>query len=840
MKNEISDNHEVLSAAYQRGSATSTYKVDSTAYGYGLSMGNTEKPIREYAVVLLRYWWVVCLCAVIGFSCAVFRNKNTPKVYKSMTTISIGTYVPPLEGPMADLLRQETTNIDYINSQMPLLQSNVLATNVLRNNPEIRDYFENRDTLEAGIRAEDADITPIPVGTLNSYLGSVSYNQIPRSTLVQISAQANNPEIVAKIVNAHAEGFVLLVRQQRLQSASVNVDFLRNRTKESEERIKTISEKIYALSGKTGINFSEAEDERQEKVQLIRTLADNLASARLKRTLEESIFRELSNSSGSANVTILNPDQNTQARLFEISQFQNEYNTVKKTNGRAPYLKFLEEKISLAKGTIKQFVQRQEKEQEIKYKAAMNQEKLLENQFEKLSSNENGQTKSILEYRVWEKELKAAKEINDQIARRLEDAMVNAENGQKNVQILDRGLVPVYPSTLNTVATLFSGILLGVMMGISIAFVLDFRDNSIKSVSDLKRSVDLPVLGVVPSFSSEFKKSLGNNNSQGESKNKEVEFEPVNDHEVKTEPIEKSAAGQESSDVKKRDLGELTIIEADAFDFRKGVASIDVGGGSRIKFGNTVDIDNSSAEPEGKSNRVTKVKSKGKSSDIVLLSSPLSRESEAFRGIRASIQCCGLTEIPHKIMVTSGQKGDGKSTVAVNLATSFAQASVKTLIIDADLRIPSMHKFFDLDRNTPGLVDYLSGEIDYTEAIIESPIPSLHVLLAGHHTRTPGELLSSRQMVELIELLAVEYDQIIIDTPPVCYVADALLLSKLVDAVALVVRSNKTPRPIAEFAFSRLKQVHAPILGTVLNAVNKLTSFREPEYYYIEEEYAEK
>ncbi len=845
MRNDKSGHHEVVSAGHSSVMLNHYGEYGGSYAGYGVNLNQTEKPIREYAAIFLRYWWLIALCTSIGMTGAIIKNKRTPKVYKSSAIISIGTYVPPLEGPMAEILRSETTKSDYISSQLPLLQSYVLAINVLKENAEIRNYYNQNISNAEKIANENSGGENISIPILDAYLASTSYSQVANSSLVKITAQSNKPELASKIANAHAEGFVTLVRGQRLQSATVNVDFLKNRSKDSEARVKDISERIYQLSIKSGINFSEEATALAEKGTMVRTLADSLSQARLKRASEESIYKELSNSAGSSRLTVLNPDPNTQARLFEISQIQNEYKAIKKLNARTPYLKFLEEKIDLAKGTIKQFVERQTREQEIKYKAAAYQERLIQNEFEKLKSNETQNTRQLIEYKVLEKELKAAKEINDQIARRLEDATVNAENGQKNVQILDKALSPVFPSSLNTMATLISGILLGTLLGVSLAFLLDFRDNSIKSVADLKRSIDSPVLGVIPSFSSEFQ---GNTLIIPESKNERLDKEISGNEQTRVELSNEFLGGaiseEENAIDDPKDLDELTIIETEDIDLTNGVTKIETKDHTKVVSetkvngkGSLVDIAKNLVNKQSKQ---AKIKLESKTSEIVLLSSPLSRESESFRGVRASIQCSGLTEIPHKIMVTSGQKGDGKSTVAVNLATTFAQASIKTLLIDADLRIPSMYKFFECGRNTPGLVDYLNGEVDYTDVIMESPVPSLHVLLSGHHTRAPGELLSSRQMVELIELLSMEYDQIIIDTPPVCHVADALLLSKLVDAVALVVRSNKTPRPVAEYAYARLKQVHAPILGTILNAANKISSFREPEYYYIEEQYTEK
>ena len=121
--------------------------------------------------------------------------------------------------------------------------------------------------------------------------------------------------------------------------------------------------------------------------------------------------------------------------------------------------------------------------------------------------------------------------------------------------------------------------------------------------------------------------------------------------------------------------------------------------------------------------------------------------------------------------------------------------------------------------------------------LFESPIPHLFLLLAGSPVPTPAELIGSKRMVELLELLGDEFDQIIIDSPPVSKVADALLIARLVEGVVLVARCGKTPLPAAEAAFMRLRQMDARVLGTVLNDVESTPGYREDDYYYVTEAY---
>ncbi|MCB0339241.1 MAG: polysaccharide biosynthesis tyrosine autokinase, partial [Bdellovibrionales bacterium] len=210
---------------------------------------------------------------------------------------------------------------------------------------------------------------------------------------------------------------------------------------------------------------------------------------------------------------------------------------------------------------------------------------------------------------------------------------------------------------------------------------------------------------------------------------------------------------------------------------------------------------------------------------IVLLAAPMSRESEAFRNLRTTIKLSMHDGPPKSLLVTSAQKGDGKTTIAANLAASLSQTGARTLLIDADLRMPTIHTHFGFDRETEGMVDYLGDLSVARPNILPSGIHNLSLLLAGSYTEIPAELLGSRRMLELLDHLGENYEHIIIDTPPVGEIADALLLSRTVDGVVFAVRANKTPKPAVQHAMERLHQVRARIIGCTLNGLRAKHSY---------------
>lgn len=191
--------------------------------------------------------------------------------------------------------------------------------------------------------------------------------------------------------------------------------------------------------------------------------------------------------------------------------------------------------------------------------------------------------------------------------------------------------------------------------------------------------------------------------------------------------------------------------------------------------------------------------------------------SESIRTIRTSVVLAGLDE-PHKILVvTSSVPGEGKSTVAANLAFALGQME-RVLLIDADMRRPTLAKNFDLPIGTPGLANLIAGTAKLDECI--KSIDGINVLSAGAVPPDPLELLSSERFSKLIEFLRSKYDRVIIDSPPTQAVSDALVLGTLANALIYVIRSEHTATPLVIKGIGQLLQSNAPVTGIVLNQVD--------------------
>lgn len=211
-------------------------------------------------------------------------------------------------------------------------------------------------------------------------------------------------------------------------------------------------------------------------------------------------------------------------------------------------------------------------------------------------------------------------------------------------------------------------------------------------------------------------------------------------------------------------------------------------------------------------------------------SSSWSRVAEALRGMRTAILLSSPGTPPKTIMITSTRPGEGKSSVASLTAIAFALNGSRVLLIDSDLRRPSIHIRFKMGKGL-GLSSLLSGEATHQEAIMNWPeLPNLHILTSGPVPPLPSELLGSTEMENLIAEMRTKYDFIILDTPPVLTVTDAALLGRLSDATVIIIRYGKAPRQVVQRSIDLLDRSGAHLLGVAVNFVD----FKSPEYseYY--------
>lgn len=205
--------------------------------------------------------------------------------------------------------------------------------------------------------------------------------------------------------------------------------------------------------------------------------------------------------------------------------------------------------------------------------------------------------------------------------------------------------------------------------------------------------------------------------------------------------------------------------------------------------------------------------------DILMETSPASLASEAYRALRFNMESFVLERGIRTVSVTSAGRGEGKTTTVLNLATAYAQIEKKVLLIDADLRNPSIHNTFG-GIQSKGLSHYLMNQATLNEIIMQTPVHNLSVIQAGAVPSNPAELLASAAMRQLLEELKHHYDMIFVDSSCVLSLTDGKMVAAQCDGVLLVVEHGKLKRQAAKKVNEELGLAKARLLGVVYNKIS--------------------
>ncbi len=221
---------------------------------------------------------------------------------------------------------------------------------------------------------------------------------------------------------------------------------------------------------------------------------------------------------------------------------------------------------------------------------------------------------------------------------------------------------------------------------------------------------------------------------------------------------------------------------------------------------------------------------KRKEARLVTVTEPRSAPSEAYRTLRTSLLFTASQKGVRKVVITSSQDEEGKTTTVANLGMVLAQAGKRVVLVDADLRKPRLHRFFGVE-NRVGLTNVLAEEVQPPEAVVQSGVPNLVLLPCGPVPGNPAELLSSDAMGAMLQHLGKIADFVVVDSAPVLAAADASILATYADAVLMVADADRATRGSVAHARVQLDQVNANVVGAVLNNFD-LSKARAYPYYY--------
>lgn len=657
-------------------------------------------------VILLVFLLVVLTTVAVTF--------YLPKTYASMTRIKVERDNPDIQG-----IEKQSSYVPYdsiwLGTEFEVIQSSSVLNEVIKN-LNLNEKWAAQYGLAGGkLKTEE---------TYNILKEKINVKQSRNTSLIEIWVYGENKEEVAEIANTIADVYRDIRLRLRKDARELGVKALREqldqRTKEAELAKKALNElrttnQVVELGDSGQSTETLITQTLQSREQLrIKADSDYLEEATLLNSITNHSREWLRNSLvtvypfdpqlGTLTEKLTSGEQQLTALLKEYTK---EHNEVKKAQAVVDIVKTqLDEKIDGILNGLKTRTERA--------KARLDQ---TEADVNAAKAERNTLAEKNRPYFDAKRDLESLLRIKEALNMRIEaESIETAQPITSIVQVTDKAVVNPRPVKPNKPLNLGLGVVVGLIVGIGLAFFIEYLDTSVKTIDDVERALQAPVLGVIP-----------------------------------------------------QNVGYL--IE------------------------------------EG----------------------PDTPHAEAYRVLRTNVLFSRKDDKLNTISVLSGGAGEGKSTTLINLATVFAQNGNRCLIVDSDLRRPSIHKVLKVS-NTVGLTNYLLKQNTLEEVIQTTTLPTLDFMPSGKLPSSSMGILSSAKMKEMILELKRRYDFVFFDSPPLLGVSDASILASEMDMVLQVIQYRRYPQPMTLRAKQMIQKVGGNLVGIVLNNINM--SQDENYYYY--------
>ncbi len=552
---------------------------------------------------------------------------------------------------------------------------------------------------------------------------SVQRNEDAGGNVVSISFVSTNPQLSADIVNTVSAAYKGFLLAMRTLSTTETLQWLEEKAADQREKLEASEQRLQAYKKAQGIYT--VQDQEVMYPEKIANLSNRLTQAQAEMQEMESLYNEISRMSLTEALNLPEVSQsvtvsNLRKKMIEQEQ---EINTLSKSIGdKHPRMIRAKEDFQALQAKLNEEVQGVIRSIKNKYELAREQADSLESLLEENKQSAALMNDKLIQFEILKRDVNVNNLLYERMLQRIKESDATDSSQPVDVWVVEEAAVPQFPFNKNFKRTMMLGILASLMIGVGLAFFLEYLDNTVKTVEDAESRLNLPLMGTVPLL-------------------------------------------------KKEDNAKIETIVHD---------------------------------------------------------SPLSVISEYYKAIRTAVLLSSSAGSPKSVLISSMNPKTGKTVTATNLALAFAQSELKVLLIDADMRRPRIHEVFDLDNKT-GLSTCLAGQTDITIRKKEE-LPFLRFIPAGPIPPNPSELLSSPRLQQLVNRLSESYDCVIIDSPPMLTVTDAILISKVVDQTLLIIRSGVSTYDSMLRGERILAGVNAKGLGYIVNAVDEEQV--RYDYYY--------
>jgi polysaccharide biosynthesis transport protein len=731
--------------------------------------------LHHYWHILFKWKWTALVFFVTAVGATTVYSFIIPRTYASLGSIWIEEQENIL--PFEDVQRIDATSSSP-QSYSQLLQSRTLANHVIE---KLRLYEDPHfsGNPPKGEKLPGPSDKKFMEHLIQHFQESVSVKPIERTRLLQVTYTDSDPEFASDTLNTLFDEYIGMIINKRYEASERATQFLNSQIAAVRTEIEDGEKKLGDYG--TAKNILPLTASEAPVVTRLSEVNKALTEATIDRVNKFDYYNQLK-----AGYV---PDNANTAQNTPVQRLRDQHATLSQEYARKlgtlrpeyPEMQRLKSEIDSVKTALDAESKKMTDAAYADYQAALSKEQSLRNLLEQLRTDAFKANSNSIVYNSLRIELDNKKTLLESLTKRQSETDLSSRLKSfeaANIWIVDRASFPLRPTSPDKQRNVLMGLIVGLAGGIGLALGLEHLSNAVKTSKDVTTSTGLPTLGVIPSFEAEINP-----------KRPVVEF-----RKAANILFGKGESGRDKTPGKKS--------------------------GNKITAMNAVQNYGSGSVPA--SNVI----------ELISVREPQSVQAESYRSIRTTLLVSSPPGKTKAILITSPLPREGKTATVANLGISLAQAGKRVVIMDTDLRKPKQSRVFGLNSGW-GLSHFVSSFIDAADLVKPTQIPSLFLITSGPIPANPIELLSSEKMDALITFLKRSFDYILLDTPPLLAVSDALALGPIIDGVILVTRGGQTPIPALKQAKQKLDAHKLKCLGVILNGVNLV----EQDGYYAKQYY---
>jgi polysaccharide biosynthesis transport protein len=731
---------------------------------------------QHFRHIVLKWKWTALITFILIFGGGTLYCFLVPPTYMSSGRIWI-------EDEPNILPFEEIKSIgagSFLQSQARLLESRALAAGVI----EKLKLYENPafiGKLGRGKRPPDPADLGFRESLITSFIKNITIAPITGTQMVDVRFSLGDSQQASATLDALFDGFIEMVIRKRYMASEKATEFLDRQIASLRADIEEREKKLNAYgSQKDILPLTSAETPTVTKLtQLNKSLTeatiDRIDKYNRYAQINAAPLGEIPNAPADGLIQSLRQQYSTLSREYSkrLATLRPEYPEMQRLKSEVDAAKeaLQAETQNLARKAYQDFTAAQQKEQSI-------QQLLNENKNEAFRDNSNA-----VQYNSLRIELESRKTLLQTLSKRKSETDVSTQlKGLEaiNVWVVDRADHPVHPASPNKRKIVLISLIIGLAGGVGLALGLESQTQTINTSKDVKNATGLLTIGIVPAFES--------------SKNVPEFTRLVNVIRGNGMPAQAKENKARSNDIPESPI---------PIFFRP--------------------------DPSGEE----KAKSPKLAIELIAALEPYSIQAESYRSIRTTLLVSAPPNRIHVVLFTSALAREGKSSTVSNLAAVLSKVGKKVVVVDTDLRKPKQGKIFNAQEG-PTLAEYLNNpNLEIAEIVKTTSFPNLNLITCGPPQKNVLEVLTSSRMEELIKSLREQFDYVLLDSPPILAVSDALVIGQMVDATILVARGGITPVAALKQAKQKLDAHKIVSLGVILNGVDLI----EQDVYYAHQYY---